>query len=361
MGQPMHITISDVAREAGVALGTVSNVFNHPEKVREETVKLVRDAAQRLGYAPNQSARMLAGGKNKVFGLILPNLDHGISLQIANGATAEARKHGYNLLIATANNDDAAARDCRDYFLGTQVAGVLVQPPAISGRRPDAPPMPIPFAYLDMQNDVPGYFVGADNAAQGAVVAEHALASGARRIAIVGAPLLRRLKRRLDGARLALETNGTVAFDVIEAGTWNMAQDGHDLGRRLASKPEHDRPDFIIALTDVLATGVISGIRAAGLRVPRDIRVAGCDGNPLAWSGPVPLTTIAPPGYEIGRRGVQYLLQQIAERAEGGVEHSDGLENHQELVRPFLLPRASTGASGAADFADPDLDISGYL
>ena len=106
------------------------------------------------------------------------------------------------------------------------------------------------------------------------------------------------------------ETTG-VTFEFIDEGSWNLARDGYSIGRRLAKRPASERPDFVIALSDVLATGAIAGIQSAGLSVPDDIKVVGSDGNPLAWSGNVPLTTIAPPGYEIGRKGVQYLIAQI--------------------------------------------------
>ena len=102
------------------------------------------------------------------------------------------------------------------------------------------------------------------------------------------------------------ETTG-VTFEFIDEGSWNLARDGYSIGRRLAKRPASERPDFVVALSDVLATGAIAGIQSAGLSVPDDIKVVGSDGNPLAWSGNVPLTTIAPPGYEIGRKGVQYL------------------------------------------------------
>lgn len=349
------VTITDVAREAGVALGSVSNAFNHPDKVRPETLKRIREAADRLGYAPNQSARMLAGGRNRLFGLILPNLDHGVSLQIANGANAEARKHGYGLLIATAQTDEEVARRYRDFFMGTQTAGILMQPPAIKDWQPPSHLPRIPISFLDVQCDAPGYFVAADNLALGELLACHTFNSGARRVAIIGNPSLNRLALRIEGMRRAFTTESDCVFEIIEEGAWDSAHDGLDLGRRLAGRAEGTRPDFIIALTDTLATGAISGVRAAGLRVPNDIRVAGCDGNPLAWTGPVPLTTVAPIGYEIGRRGVRQLIAQIAEEPE------DEPENHQELVRPFLLARASTGMNRADDFADPDIDISGYL
>lgn len=350
------ITITDVAREAGVALGSVSNAFNHPSKVRPETLARILETAERLGYAPNQNARMLAGGRNRLLGLILPGLDHGISLQIANGANAEARKHGYGLLMASAQTDEETARQYRDYFTGTRVAGVLMQPPAVKDWKPSNAPSRIPLAYLDVQNDAPGYYVAADNLAIGELLARHAFQSGARRVAIIGNPTLNRLALRVEGMRRAFDSGAACPYEILGAGAWNSAHDGLDLGRRLAERPEEERPDFIIALTDMLATGAISGVRATGLRVPNDIRVAGCDGNPLAWTGPVPLTTVAPIGYEIGRRGVRQLITQIDED-----EPADALENHQELVRPFLLARASTGVNRSDDFADPDIDISGYL
>ena len=353
------VTITDVAREAGVALGTVSNALNHPEKVRPETLQIINDAIQKLGYAPNQSARMLAGGQNASFGLVLPSLEHAISLQIANGANAEARKHGYGLLIANADNDDIFEDRYLRYFMGTQMAGIMVQPMSVYGWKPPTATPSIPTVYLDFHSAEPGYFVGADNEAQGNLVAEHAIESGAQCIAVIGKDEFQKLGMRVKGILHAIETHPDIHFEVIDEGSWNLARDGYAVGYRLAKREASERPDFLIALTDVLATGAIAGIQAAGLSVPHDIKVAGCDGNPLAWSGSVPLTTIAPPGYEIGRKGVQQLVKQIGEkRREGSALPT---ENHQDIVRPFLLARASTGDMSGSDFANPEIDISGYL
>ena len=359
MARHTTVTINDVANEAGVALGTVSNAFNHPEKVRPETLKRINEVAAKLGYAPNQSARMLAGGKNQSFGLVLPSLEHGISLQIANGANAEAQKHGYGLLIANADNDDILSARYLSYFMGTQMAGILVQPMSVYGWKPPMATPSTPTVYLDFHSDEPGYFVGADNRAQGRLVAQHAIEAGAHHVAVFGKDEFEKLGMRIAGIKdLMHETTG-VTFEFIDEGSWNLARDGYSIGRRLAKRPASERPDFVVALSDVLATGAIAGIQSAGLSVPDDIKVVGSDGNPLAWSGNVPLTTIAPPGYEIGRKGVQYLIAQIEDNRRAG--NAMPTENHQALVRPFLLARASSGEHNATDFTDPDLDISGYL
>jgi LacI family transcriptional regulator len=127
-----------------------------------------------------------------------------------------------------------------------------------------------------------------------------------------------------------------MSVELIGLGDWNTAQDGFEVGRMLASRAENERPDFVIGLTDMLAAGAIEGIGAAGLAVPDDMLVAGCDGNPLAWGGTVPLTTIKSPGYEIGCKGVQLLLAQLADKDS---------EPRQEYVAPQLIERMSTAVS----------------
>lgn len=336
------VTIGDVAREAGVALGTVSNALNHPEKVRPETLALVNDAIQRLGYAPNQSARLLAGGSNRTFGLVLPQLNHGLSLQIASGASTEAQRQGYGLLIATANGDATLESNYTRYFAGTQMSGVLVQASSADVSNITLQSSRIPLAVLDVQSDRPGYFVSVDCTAQGSLIAEHAVSLGPRRIAVIGRTMTPQTVRRLQGIRTIMERYPEIELDILDHGEITRAPDGFMIGRHLAQKGADERPDVVIGLTDVLATGTIEGIHAAGLRVPDDIAVAGCDGNPLAWSGSVGLTTCSPTGYELGRRGVRQLIEQI-EAARAGTDRAELLaENHQELVRPFILTRGST-------------------
>ena len=214
------VKISDVAREAGVSLGTVSNALNHPEKLRPETLKLINETINRLGYLPNQSARQLAGGATKSFGLVLPRLDHGFSLQIASGAHNEARKHGYDLLIANADNDDILEDHYLRYFMGTQMSGVMVQPMASPDWHPAMTKMPVPIVHLDIHCSEPGYYVAADNEAQGRIIAELAIARGAHHIVVVGRAAFMQLTLRVLGIHKALALHPDIKIEVIDAGIY---------------------------------------------------------------------------------------------------------------------------------------------
>lgn len=350
------VTISDVAQEAGVALGTVSNALNHPEKVRPETLELVQRAIDKLGYTPNQSARLLAGGTNPVFGLVLNQLNHGPSLQIANGATVEARRCGYGLLIANTEENPDFENRYFSYFAHTQMAGILIQPAPSPDWRVPARTSLLPTAYLCVRSDKPGYFVSADNEAQGRLVAEHTIERGATRIAVIGATDTTLAARRVAGIENVATLRPDICFDFIDQGSGMRAADAYELTLKLIRQDSRQRPDCIIGLTDILATGAIAAAQSAGLRIPDDLLVAGCDGNPLAWSNSTELTTCAPTGYEVGRRGVRCLVEQIEAARQGDETLRDLMsKNHQELVRPFLLVRTSTAGR---DGAQPT-DVSG--
>ena len=383
-----QVRIIDVAREAGVSLGTVSNALNHPDRVRPETRRIINETIERLGYTPNQSARTLRSGKRTVIGLVVPELNHGAVLQIVNGATSEARKHGFGLLVASSNSQELDRRYL-DYFMGNQVAGVLAQPyRANSWKAPVSSPVPV--VCLNSHSAEPGWYVAADNYAQGKLIATHLAIVGATHVAVIGNAATQRMRLRLSGIKDAAAEYPDVAFEILDAGDGKVSGDGYTLARELCERDEPSRPDAILGLTDVLAAGAIAGVIESGLNVPADIAVAGCDGNPLAWGGSVALTTCAPPGYEIGRKGVQLLLKAIEQegvpRAPHGAHRDESHQNEpqispdemnvldglyasvpaepparvEELVRPFLLARASTGAGSASPSAAGMTGQSGF-
>jgi LacI family transcriptional regulator len=329
------VTITDVARCAGVSTGTVSNALNHPDKVRQETREQVQRAILKLGFVPNHNARTLAGGVNPTFGLILTGLDHAMTLQLAQGAQDAAHRHGFELLIASVDNNDVLENRYLDYFLGAQMAGLLLEPRADSKWRLGTEGK-IPSVALDVRGDPEhGCSVAADNRQEGRLAAEHALSLGRARIAVVATlDPIRSLVERLQGIREVLDSATVLLDEVHIARTWRDRASATEIGISIARRDAGQRPDFIIALTDVLAAGIMDGLLTEGVRVPEDIAVMGCDGNQMAWDGPIPMTTVSPHGYEMGESGVELLTAELF-----------APESHQHelaLIEPALIVKEST-------------------
>ncbi|MFR3878270.1 MAG: LacI family DNA-binding transcriptional regulator [Collinsella sp.] len=196
------VKISDVAREAGVSLGTVSNALNHPESCAPRPSSSLTRPSIALATCPTK-APSARGRRHQVLWPGAPRLDHGFSLQIASGAHNEARKHGYDLLIANADNDDILQDHYLRYFMGTQMSGVMVQPMASPDWHPAMTKMPVPIVHLDIHCSAPGYYVAVDNEAQGRIIAELAIARGERHITVVGIAAFMQLTLRVLGIHKA--------------------------------------------------------------------------------------------------------------------------------------------------------------
>jgi LacI family gluconate utilization system Gnt-I transcriptional repressor len=117
--------MSDVARRAGVSLMTVSNAFQQPGKVRPETRARVFDAAAELGYIPNLIAGNLASGRSRVIAAIVPSLRNSNFARMIQGMTDQLEKHGYELLLATADTPEREVKAITT-FLGLRVDGLVL-------------------------------------------------------------------------------------------------------------------------------------------------------------------------------------------------------------------------------------------
>ena len=157
-----------------------------PKKCAPKQSKQVTEAIDKLGYAPKPK-RPRACRRLEVAPLasILPQLNHGLYLQIATGATAQATKEGYSLLIASCVQDCTRIGTYRRYFAGTQMSGMLVANPTTE-LGVIANHDPIPTVYLDIWSERPGDYICADNAAEGRLMARASNNLGIERIAIIG-------------------------------------------------------------------------------------------------------------------------------------------------------------------------------
>src|SRR5690606_4830304 len=121
-------SVKEVAAEAGVSVGTVSNVLNRPEVVSERTISKVTAAIEKLGFVRNDAARQLRAGCSRSFGLIVLDARNPFFMDVTQGAQHRALDNGYTVLMGTSDNLLTTEQQLLDLFEEQRVAGVLISP-----------------------------------------------------------------------------------------------------------------------------------------------------------------------------------------------------------------------------------------
>lgn len=334
--------MQDVADAAGVSLGTVSNVLNHPGKVRPATTRRVREAIERLGFVRNDAARSLASGSNNSIGFVLADLDNSLFVDLAHGAQEAARAAGYHLLLASAACDLAQQDQYLDLFDQARVTGVLLAP--MEDSTAGVARMRSHRRHVVLANFAPEAgtccSVLVDNERVGYLAARHLIELGRTRLAFVAArDDYQPVRDRRRGIRAAVEEAGPgVSCAELDSGGLRTHH-GRQVGALLARRAPGELPDGIIAVTDQLANGIIAELHTvAGIGVPAEVAVVGCENDRGAGSGPMPLTAVDAPGRAMGGEAIRLLLDEVS----SGESH-----RHATIVlEPELIVRAST--AGAA-------------
>ena len=256
-------TLTQVAARAGVSLKTASRALNREPNVAEDTGRRVQDAADELGYRLNGIARELRrGATSALVGLISGDLANPFYSAVASGIERELRQHGLQLL--TANNDEDAEleRELVDTLLERRVRALLVVPSgdrhdylAIEGSRG------VPLVFLDRPPDgLDADAVVIDNAGGARAAAEHLLAGGHQRIALV-ADLARMVpqRERIEGFVQAMRSAGNTAWEPY------VRTDVHDVVRAERTVRElldlDVPPTALFTTNNRLTTGALRALR----------------------------------------------------------------------------------------------------
>jgi DNA-binding LacI/PurR family transcriptional regulator len=325
-------TMRDVAEQAGVSLQTVSNYVNGRfHLMSSDTRERVGGELDRLGYWPNAAARSLRAKRSMTLGFLV--LDEGARFLadpmtdlIIAGIGDVARDHGYSLLIQAARPNPNHLDGLFAPLLEDRVDGAflfLSGSPSIR-RKTIRRMVTLGFIFVVFEQapaGVPVVSVTADNRRSARELAEHLLARGHRRIGFISTrapwPMV---EERIRGYHDALHAAGIDADPALQLsdGVWASA-DGSAMAERLFALPKP--PTAIMCGNDLLALGAISAARGRGLRVPEDVAVTGFNDFEFAQFADPPLTTVAVPGYDLGRLGAESLIGQLG-GAEPGVPAS---------------------------------------
>ncbi|MDQ7807740.1 LacI family DNA-binding transcriptional regulator [Amycolatopsis sp. A133] len=326
------VGIKDVAKRAGVSIGTVSNVVNRPHVVAAATRSRVLSVIEELGYVRDESARQLRAGRSRVMGLLVLDLGNPFFVDVVRGAEQAAHAEGLNIITCNSGQRSELEASYLAMFAEQRVRGVLLSPVATSGealrafRRTGTP-----YVFVDRKAPASeASSVSVDDVAGGALGGRHLLETGHRRIAFVNGPaILAQCRDREQGLRDALAGSGA-ELTVLEAIGLDVSS-GRDAGARLLGTSP--RPTAVFCANDLLALGVLQAMVGAGVRVPEEMAIVGYDDIEFAGAAAVPLTSVRQPARRLGRTAAELLL----------AETSDTKPERQAVVfTPELVVREST-------------------
>lgn len=316
-----RVTIIDVAEHAGVSKTAVSFAFNDPSRLSEATVQKILAVAQELGYSPHPIARSLNTGRTGVLGLLLPQdiptiLENPFFTQFMRGIGRVCDEQGLSLMLVPPVKGSMLKAVNHAAVDGFVVIGLEPQDPVLAILRQRH----LPFVVVDSEplDDAPCINIDDYGGAREAML--YAIHQGHRRVAMVAfesgkeggwSEYTGTLRKRLAGYVDALATVGLSldAPDVQLLECESSLEGGADAYSRLWQAPSH--PTAILAMSDIIALGVMHAAREHGLRVPQDLSVIGYDDVPEVERATPPLTTVRQPMIDKGELAADWLVKMF--------------------------------------------------
>lgn len=326
----MPVTLREVAEDAGVSVRTVSNVVNGSAQVAAATKAQVEASLQKLGYRPNLLARNLKRGRTGLVGLAFPELDVPYFAELARAIVEETRRLDLTVVIEqTDGRADHERALLQGGGRGALFDGLILSSLALGADEVAELAQGLPVVLLGERES--GHrldHVAIDNIAAARVATEHLISLGRSRVAAVGYQTLETHQTahlRARGYEQALEeANLPVDPDFCVFTESYHREGGARAMRTLLDSPKP--PDAVFCFNDLLAQGAIREALTSGLRVPRDIAVAGFDDiEDGRYSSPT-LTTISPNKQQIAQVAVEMLIARVSGDPSKSREHIAAFE-----------------------------------
>lgn len=332
----MKTTITDVAKQAGVSMKTVSRVLNGEPNVSAKTKEKVLTAAKALKYSPNLAARGLASSKSYLIALLYDIPSPGYVTNIQKGASMACREHGYHLVVEPMDVEDGKlVQDVEMLLRRLPVDGVILTPPLCDNGRiitvlnhlkiPYVPVAPssshgeIPIVCMDdvkAADEITTYLIDLGHTDIGFIKGHHRHSASAL---------------RFEGFRNAMRRKDVrINPDWIETGEFTF-ESGLEAAKNLLGRSP--RPTAIFASNDEMAAGVMSAAAQMGIAIPSELSICGFDDVPLASIVSPQLTTIRQPVKEMGYTAAKLLLTDAEPEADKVHKLGHGLQERESTSR----------------------------
>ncbi len=336
-------TIKDVAKEANVSVATVSYVLNDTGSVSDETRERVLRAIEKLGYRPNVIARGLQARESRMIGYswrpVPPNQFHPILDKFIHSTAEAAARRDYHVLTFASPQPYDEIDVYREMVRTARVDGFIIPNTNLNDRRIRYL-LDVGFPFVAFGRSDPEWdfaWVDVDGTAGVQQAVNHLLELGHQRIACLAWPENSFTGRyRLEGYRSAMGAAGLRVEEGWILRCENLYRAAYDAVHSWLALPPDRQPTAVVAMSDLLAIGVMNAADDAGLEVGRDLAVVGFDDAPVTEYLRPPLTSLRQPIAEVGELTVAMLIDLI---------HGKPSSPAQVLLKPRLIVRDSTALS----------------
>ncbi len=336
------ITVKDVARQAQVSPGTVSNTLTGKRPVSSAARSRVLQAVEELGYHPNVLARSLVNRRSETIAVVTSGIEYFGPSRTLAGIEQEAGALGYSLLLELIpSSDEAQAQLTLANIVARQVDGIIWAVPEIGANRAWVLPERLhklpPIIFLSMARTNGVSLIAVDNRAGARLATQHLIDLGRHTIGFVGGPpdWWESRERRAGWEEVLRQAGLPCARTLAEDGDWSAASGERGFGCLRARQPNIDA---VFAANDQMALGVLRAAHLAGCRVPEDLAVVGFDDIPESAFFWPPLTTVHQHLAAAGRLAVTELQRLIVARLAG----APAGEPSDITLQPELVVRESS-------------------
>ncbi len=327
------VTITDLAKKAGVSVTTVSQILNGKDaRFSTKTIEKVKALQKDMGYIPDFNAQNLISKTGKTIGVLIPSLSNPFFAIFSAGIQNEARKEEYVPLVFASNND----RELENQYLLESIRraadGMIISSPVSDVDYIDSilSQNHIPYILIDQAPSAQEDPIDVANYEGGAKVANYLLENGHTRIVIVaGDDPTVNIRKRLQGFRDAFKDHGVTISDNQIIYTHLSKKGGYDVSNKAVAA----KPTAIFAVNDELAIGLYRGIKEAGLRIPDDISVVGYDDIDWAKYVDPKLSTVHQPALEMGQAAAKLIIERIESGNNGSLESGRKISLPIQLIK----------------------------
>lgn len=329
-----RITIRDVAKKAGVSLGTASRALNRTGRVSEAAIVAVEQAVRSLDYRPDAVARSLRTKSSGVIGLLVSDLANPLYARIITATETALQAEGYSLLVASTHNERRREASLIDIFRGRRVDALILGPcEKESADLIDKLSQEVPVVALDREFGDVSVGIHVDHATGAFQATQYLLNLGHTRIALLTPGTdLRTGKERIAGFRQAFKERGMVADPALIRAEQSAMQFAFSEAMSLLSHA--NRPTAFVCLGTRILSGVLQALRHTGDAVPNDISVISIGDTDLSQLFSPAITSLSWDLEAVGTCAAQLVLKQLD-------RHSAPAQGDRIVIKTQLILRES--------------------